>query len=86
MSQYHFTNCRDMLKELSAYLDGELEEALCREIEQHMAECENCRVVVDTLRRTILLYRQLPMEPLPSAVEERLFRRLDLSEFLTSTQ
>ena len=40
--------CRELLKDLSDYVDGDLDETLCLEIEQHMAECDNCRVVVDT--------------------------------------
>jgi hypothetical protein len=41
-------------------------------------------VVVDTLRKTVLLYHALPEEPLPEAVAERLFRRLDLEDFLSA--
>jgi anti-sigma factor RsiW len=71
-----------MLQDLSAYVDGELEETLCLAIEEHMSGCQNCRVVVDTLRKTVLLYHQLPPEPLPEDVEVRLFKRLELTDFL----
>ena len=74
--------CRKLLKDLSDYVDGELDEALCVEIERHMEECDNCRVVVDTLRKTVLLYHNLPPEPMPVDVEARLFRRLDLETFV----
>lgn len=74
--------CRELLKDLSDYVDGDLDETLCLEIEQHMAECDNCRVVVDTLRRTVDLYHALPVEPMPGEVETRLLRRLELSEYL----
>ncbi len=83
MSKHNHVTCPDLLKDLSAYLDGELEETLCAEIEQHMNECENCRVVVDTMRKTVLLYQALPSEPLPDDVEERLFRRLELTDYLS---
>jgi anti-sigma factor RsiW len=73
--------CRKLLKDLSDYVDGELDQALCVEIERHMDECDNCRVVVDTLRKTVLLYHSLPPEPMPVDVEARLFRRLDLEAF-----
>ncbi|MER3514316.1 MAG: hypothetical protein C4310_07945, partial [Chloroflexota bacterium] len=53
-------NYRHLLGELSAYLDGELSEAICVEIERHLVECADCRIVVDTLHRTILLYRTAP--------------------------
>ena len=51
----HNRDCRRMLGELSKYLDGEASEELCAEIEQHMANCEDCRIVVDTLGKTVLL-------------------------------
>lgn len=78
----HNETCRLLLRELSAYLDGEAEESLCREIERHMTECENCRVVVDTLARTIKLYRMSSHAYLPHDARQRLYAALDLSEYL----
>lgn len=75
-------DCRRLLASLSDYVDGVLEEALCREIEAHMAECENCRIVVDTLRRTVLLYQEMPTPELPEAVRARLFASLKLEDYL----
>lgn len=77
-------SCRDLLGSLSDYIDGTLDEALCVAIETHMADCENCQVVVDTLRKTVLLYRDLPAEPMPADAEERLFKRMELSEYLNA--
>jgi anti-sigma factor RsiW len=74
--------CRKLLKDLSDYVDGDLDETLCVEIERHMDECDNCRVVVDTLRKTVLLYHSLPPAPMPADAEARLFRRLDLEAFV----
>lgn len=78
------TTCHDLLGNLSDYIDGDLDSALCVEIETHMADCENCQIVVDTLRKTVLLYRDLPAEPLPAGAEERLFKRMELSEYLNA--
>lgn len=78
----HEHNCRQMLGDLSAYLDGEASEELCAEIEQHMASCEDCRIVVDTLSKTLLLYRDLPEPTLSAGARERLFRSLDLGAYL----
>jgi len=56
---------------------------LCARIERHMEGCENCRIVVDTLRKTVYLYRESVEPPsVPSDVRQRLFRSLDLDEFL----
>jgi anti-sigma factor (TIGR02949 family) len=74
--------CRHFLESLSDYVDGELEDELCKELERHMDGCENCQIVVDTLRKTIYLYRSSTGPPdVPADVRDRLFRRLDLDEF-----
>lgn len=72
-----------MLNSLSDYVDGDLPQELCDEIELHMNDCDNCRIVVDTLSKTISLY-QTSSEPavVPEDVRQRLFHRLDLDEFL----
>jgi len=74
-------NCRDLLDGLSDFLDGEAPAELCAEIQRHMAGCKKCRVVVDTLRKTVTLYRQLPQPELPGQARERLYKVLDLSDY-----
>jgi len=69
-----------MLRSLSEYLDGELEAQLCAEIERHIAECGNCRVVVDTLRKTVTLYREYGHEPVPQDAKDRLYAVLHLDQ------
>jgi anti-sigma factor RsiW len=79
--------CRDLLKSLSDYVDGELDESLCAEIERHMADCDRCQIVVDTLRKTVELYHETSdPAPLPSDVRARLFLRLNLDDFIAAPQ
>lgn len=75
-------NCHHLLDDLSDYLDGDASTAICAEIERHLATCDNCRVVVDTMNKTVLLYRDLPQPTLPDHVRTRLFQSLDLEEFM----
>ena len=75
-------NCRHLLGDLSDFLDGEASEEICTEIERHMSGCEDCQIVVDTLRKTVLLYRELPPPPIPDAARERLYRALDLEAYI----
>ena len=79
----HSKNCRDLLNSLSEYVDGSLQEEICVEIERHMSGCEVCRIVIDTLQKTVELY-QTTSEPstVPEDVRQRLFHRLDLDAFL----
>ncbi len=75
--------CQELLASLSDYVDGSLSKELCAELERHLSECENCRVVVNTTRKTIELYKSMDEPgPLPVEVRERLFRRLDLHDFM----
>ena len=67
----HLHDCRDLLEPLSDYISGEAAESLCAEIEAHMAECEDCRVMVDTLKKPILLYRAAKSDDLPGDVRRR---------------
>ncbi len=76
-------NCQHLLGELSDFLDGEASSEVCAEIERHLRTCEDCRVVVDTLRKTVTLYRELPQPVLPAVARRRLYKTLDLDEFLS---
>jgi anti-sigma factor (TIGR02949 family) len=83
MTDHAHTNCEELLGSLSAYIDGDLGPELCLELEKHLAGCDNCRVVLNTTKRTIDLV-QAPIEKLdvPEDVRERLFKRLNLDDYL----
>ncbi len=84
MSDIDHSKCKTLLGSLSDYVDGGLSEELCQEIENHIAGCQNCRVVVDTLRKTLYLYHESATEPaeVPAVVRERLFKILNLEDYL----
>lgn len=81
------TACRRLLGSLSEYIDGTLSESLCEEIEKHMSGCENCQIVVDTMRKTVDLVQICAgPETVPDEVRKRLFLRLNLEDFLENAQ
>ena len=49
--------CQELLEQLGDYLDEEARQELCREIEEHLDRCHDCRLVVDQTRKTIVLYQ-----------------------------
>ncbi|MGE5222961.1 MAG: anti-sigma factor family protein [Omnitrophica WOR_2 bacterium] len=76
-------SCHRLLESLSEFIDGTLDESFCTEIEHHLEECENCQVVVDTLRKTIYLYHATSNPPeVPSDVRNRLYRKLNLQDYI----
>lgn len=69
-------NCRGLIQEISAYLDGELGPELLADIEIHLERCKDCRLIVDTTRKTIEIYYSTQLVPLPTDVRERLHQAL----------
>jgi anti-sigma factor RsiW len=74
------TTCEELRQQLAGYFDGELDPRLCVELERHLRGCDPCRVFVDSLRRTILLYRDYGRAPAPSGARARLIRVLKLEK------
>jgi predicted anti-sigma-YlaC factor YlaD len=69
-------NCRGVVIEISEYLDGELDPALKIELELHISNCKDCRLVVDTTRKTIEIFCNSDPVALPVDVRHRLHEAL----------
>ncbi len=73
-------NCKGVIRELSSYLEGDIEVTVLSELEIHLNRCEDCRLIVDTTRKTIEIYCKAEPVPLPEDVRiqlhETLVRRL----------
>ena len=69
-------NCQTVIRELSTYLDGNLEMVAVTELEIHLRRCEDCRIIVDTTRKTIEIYCKAEPVPLPEDVRTRLHESL----------
>lgn len=64
--------CRDIGKLLYDYVDGSLEPALRRELEQHLADCPGCLAFINTYRQTIKLSKELPPGEIPPELKLKL--------------
>jgi anti-sigma factor RsiW len=51
--------CVDLVEEISAYLDGELDDAERARIERHLEGCAGCRAAIDQFQTVIRLGGQL---------------------------
>lgn len=71
-------NCRGVIRELSNFLDGDLDPALRAELERHLEHCDDCRMVVDTTRKTVHLFCHSEPVPLPNEVRDRLHKALEM--------
>ena len=68
--------CEELIHYLSDYIDNNLDENLRADAEEHLRSCHNCHVVLDSTRKTILIYQGLNREPMPALRRDALFTRL----------
>ena len=73
-------NCKQMFKDLSNYLDQELDDSLCAELEKHMEGCDPCKAFLASLEETIQTCKMAPNEPPDPRMAANL-RREVLSEY-----
>lgn len=66
--------CKEMFAELSNYLDEQLDDSLCAELEQHLDGCGPCKLFLATLEATIEQCRKAPAE-CPSGQKAAMLRK-----------
>ena len=69
-------NCKKVIIELTNYLDGMLDSSVKQDLELHLSRCTDCRLVVDTTRKTIQIFCNSQPVPLPEDVRTRLHSAL----------
>jgi anti-sigma factor RsiW len=70
--EHNHADCIKMFSRLSEYIDNELDNATCQDIENHVANCKPCKVCLETLKRTVALCRNMKDKPVPEAFSLRL--------------
>ena len=68
--------CEDVWREISNYLEGDLDPAVKHAMEEHFAQCRHCEAVLDGMRNVIELYGDEKMFSLTADFYPRLRRRL----------
>jgi anti-sigma factor RsiW len=64
--------CTDFLAKLTDFFDGTVPSDLMAEVEQHIAECKHCEVILDTTTKTINFYRDSELYDFPPELQARL--------------
>ncbi len=65
-------NCKGVILEISNYVDGELDLSVKQDLERHLGECMDCKMVVDQTKLTVEVFcDSMPVE-LPADVKSRL--------------
>jgi len=69
----HLLSCAEVYNHLCDNLDAKLESEACRKIKAHIAECENCTALLDSMKKTVFLYRKYPTPKLSKRTKAELF-------------
>jgi predicted anti-sigma-YlaC factor YlaD len=73
-------SCKEIFSSLSLYLDKELDDSLCKEINRHMSKCNSCKAFLNSLSKTAELckkfqpkeFSRIPKVDLHKALEKEL--------------
>lgn len=69
--------CEEVWRDVSNYLDGEVEPGLRLAIEEHIRGCSRCAAVVNGTRNIVQLYGEQRMLDVPVGFSRRLHQRLE---------
>ena len=70
--------CPEKVDQICLELGVELNSEVCQSLRAHLEACPDCKAYVDSLRKTVYLYRNLP-GVLPSQdASEKLIKKLQL--------
>jgi anti-sigma factor RsiW len=70
-------SCAQFLEELNDFLDEALDGVSRAELERHLSKCPGCRVIWDTTRKTVRVFKGLEPCPLPAQIEARLLAAIE---------
>jgi anti-sigma factor RsiW len=71
--------CKDAYIYICDNLDADLNSPECREIRKHLVDCPDCTAYLDSLKKTVHLYRTAPVPEVTPAIHSRLFKIIKLN-------
>jgi anti-sigma factor RsiW len=69
-------NCKGVIRELNSYLDGELSAAAKQDLEEHLEDCTDCKLIVNQTKLTVDIFCDSQHVELPQDVRDRLHEAL----------
>ena len=70
-------SCKDVIRQISDYLEAELDAETRQRLEEHFAGCQHCAAILDGIRNVILLVGDDRVFELPAQFGVRLRERLE---------
>lgn len=69
-------NCQEVWRDVSDYIDEDLDPLQQARLSQHFAECRRCAALLDGMRNVIVLYRDERVLAPPDGFHDRLHQKL----------
>jgi anti-sigma factor (TIGR02949 family) len=69
-------DCREVWKEITNYIEGDLTPEMRERIEQHFRKCRNCQAVYDGSQNVVRLLGGKNVLELPAGFSQRLYDRV----------
>jgi predicted anti-sigma-YlaC factor YlaD len=70
-------SCEEVWRDISDYIDGDLDPIPRAALDQHFVECRHCAAVLEGTRNVIVLYRDERVLAPPEGFHDRLYQRLE---------
>jgi anti-sigma factor RsiW len=70
-------SCVEVWREISNYLEGEIDPELRRRMEEHFRGCEHCTAILDGTRNVVRLVGDGQTFDLPEGFSERMRKRVE---------
>ncbi len=69
-------DCRDVFKEITSYIDGDLTPEMRERVDRHVRECPHCKAVYEGSQNVVRLLGGDRVLELPAGFSQRLYDRL----------
>jgi len=71
-------SCKNIVKFICGELDELIDSPQCREIKKHLKTCPDCSAYLDSLKKTVHLYRGYPNPKVKDRCRKKLFSLLKI--------
>ena len=71
-------SCAPVYRHICENLDADINSPQCKAIKAHIKNCPNCEAYLDSLKKTVFLYRASPVPAMPARVRKELMARIKL--------
>ncbi len=70
--------CKDVYRHICERLDQGLDSPECREIRKHLDSCTDCQAYLDSLKKTVALYRSVQPPPISPGTHRQLLKTISI--------